>query len=176
MFENFSIVLFLLLLIYYIIFLSGILRGLHKLKPSKMETVIDEYISVIIPFRNEKENILESLWSLENQNYPKDKYEVIYVNDLSEDDSLDKIKTGIKAGNIKVLSIPHDYSLRGHKKRAISFGIQNSKGNIIVTTDADCIHHENWLRALLSCLSENTAFVSGPVEFGDDHSFLGKLQ
>ena len=61
---------FLLLLIYYSIFLVSILRGLSNLNQSKSELTIEEYISVIIPFRNESENIIENVKSIINQDYP----------------------------------------------------------------------------------------------------------
>ena len=135
-----------------------------------------ELISIIVPFRNESENILKCLDSITQQNYPVDKYEIIFVNDFSDDDSLYKITGAIKPANIKVLSVPEDFSVNAHKKRAIRFGIENSSGEIIVTTDADCIHHRNWLSSILKCMDKETGFVSGPVEFTETDSLFGKLQ
>ena len=169
-------VIFIFLLLNYLYFLSGIFRGLGKLSHSKLNTLPDEFISIIIPFRNESENILKSLESIENQNYPKDKFEVIYINDLSHDDSLDKLLSAEKSGNIKILSVPNNYSINAHKKRAIRFGIENSHGEIIVATDADCIHNENWLSSLIRMFDMNTGFVSGPVEFIENGSLFSKLQ
>ncbi|MHB9012251.1 MAG: glycosyltransferase [Ignavibacteriaceae bacterium] len=167
---------FLLLLTYYSFFLLEILSGLDKLTSTKGLSVPEEFISIIIPFRNESENILGSLRSLESQNYPKEKYEVIYVNDSSDDDSLQKILSAQKSSNIKVISVPDDFSTYAHKKRAIRFGISNSTGSIIITTDSDCVHNKKWIQQMVSCFDNETGFVSGPVEFIEEKTLFEKLQ
>ncbi len=170
------LLIFLFLLTYYSFFLSEILSGLDKLTSAKGISIPEEFISIIIPFRNESENILGSLRSLENQNYPKGKYEVIYVNDSSDDDSLQKILSAQKSSNIKVISVPDDFSTYAHKKRAIRFGISNSTGSIIITTDSDCVHNKEWLQQMVSCFDNETGFVSGPVEFIEEKTIFEKLQ
>ena len=156
------LVTFLVLLIFYSIFLFSVLIGINKLEKIKNINIPEETVSVIIPFRNESKNILESLRSLENQDYPKDRFEVIYVNDFSEDDSLEKIMETEKSCNIKVISVPEYSSKAALKKRAIQFGIENSKGEIIITTDCDCTHDSQWLKTMLSYYDEKTAFISVP--------------
>ena len=160
---------------YYSFFLLEILSGLDKLTSTKGISIPEEFISIIIPFRNESENILGSLRSLESQNYPKGKYEVIYVNDSSDDDSLQKILSAQKSSNIKVISVPDD-STYAHKKRAIRFGISNSTGSIIITTDSDCVHNKKWIQQMVSCFDKETGFVSGPVEFIEEKTLFEKLQ
>jgi cellulose synthase/poly-beta-1,6-N-acetylglucosamine synthase-like glycosyltransferase len=167
--------LFILLLVYYSYFLIKVLRGLKKLTPPEYKT-INEFVSVIIPFRNESDNILNSLCSIESQDYPKEKFEVIYADDSSSDDSLDKIIKANKSSNVKIISVPEVFSPNAHKKRAVRFGIKNSAGEIIVTTDADCTHNKEWLKTLLSCFDEDTGFVSGPVEFKESEGLFPKLQ
>ena len=168
------------LLLYYSYFLSGILRGLNNLIAESFKvtgtSLPDEYISIIIPFRNESQNILESLSSIEMQDYPKDKFEAIFVNDFSDDDSPELLRKAEKSLNIKFISVPEDYSKRQHKKRAIRFGIENSKGGIIVTTDADCIHNTKWLRTLVGGFDSGTGFVSGPVEFIEENTLFSRMQ
>ena len=169
-----------LLLLYYSYFLSGILRGINGLISESFKgqdtSIPDDYISIIIPFRNESPNILESLLSIERQDYPKDRFEAIFVNDFSDDDSLESLCKAEKSSNIKIISVPKDYSKYQHKKRAIRFGIENSMGGIIVTTDADCIHNTNWLRTLVSQFDEGTGFVSGPVEFIEEATLFNRMQ
>lgn len=176
MIDNILLIVFILLLINYIIFLLRIFSGLKNLKSCDVDFMSEDFVTVIIPFRNETENILRSLKSIEAQNYPKEKYEVLFVNDFSQDDSLQKISDCKKSDNIKILSVPSDYSMNAHKKRAIRFGMQNAKGKIIVTTDADCNHNVDWLKSLLSCMKDDVGFVSGPVEFYSNESFFSKLQ
>ncbi|MBK7378079.1 MAG: glycosyltransferase [Ignavibacteriales bacterium] len=176
MIDNILLIVFILLLINYIIFLLRIFSGLKNLKSCDVDFMPEDFVTVIIPFRNETENILHSLKSIEAQNYPKEKYEVLFVNDFSQDDSLQKISDCKKSDNIKILSVPSDYSMNAHKKRAIRFGIQNAKGKIIITTDADCNHNVDWLKSLLACMKDDVGFVSGPVEFYSNESFFSKLQ
>lgn len=176
MIETFLIILFILLLVHYTLFLLTIYKGLNKLKPKSYKSIPSEFISIIIPFRNEEEYILQTLKSIEDQNYPAEKFEVLFVDDNSTDLSRSIIEQNIKKNNIRVIAVPEDYSANAHKKRAIRFGIENSKGEIIVTTDADCVHSKNWLRNLLSYFDDDTAFISGPVEFILDKNLFSKLQ
>jgi len=170
------IIIFILLLAHYIFFLMKILSGLNKLKPSTTISILEEFISVIIPFRNEEKNILANLKSVEAQDYPKEKFEVIYINDSSEDNSLKLLQDNKITDNIIVLSVPEDFSVNAHKKRAVRYGIENSNGKIIVTTDADCLHNKQWLSSLVSNLDEATGFVSGSVEFIDGRTLFSKIQ
>jgi len=167
---------FLLLLFYYSLFLISILRGLRRLKQSNNDLSPDDYISVIIPFRNESDNIFNNIESICSQNHPKEKYEVIYVDDNSSDDSLKKLGEFTKPDNIKILSLPKEYSPNAHKKRAIRYGIEQSKGDIIVTTDADCIYTDDWLSSLVNNFDDTVGFVAGPVEFKDNGDVFSKLQ
>ncbi len=136
----------------------------------------DEFISVLIPFRNEEKNILKVLKSIESQDYPEEKFEAIFIDDISSDNSKSLLEKNIRKKNIKVISVPEDYSVKAHKKRAIRYGIENSNGEIIVTTDADCIHKSVWLKTLLSYFDDKTGFVSGPVKFSDGKNLFAKLQ
>ncbi len=94
---------FIFLLIFYSAFLISILIGLKKLRSSKSNQIPEEFVSVIIPFRNESENIIAHVKSIINQNYPNDRYEVIYINDNSTDDSLQLLSEFSKPDRIKVL-------------------------------------------------------------------------
>jgi cellulose synthase/poly-beta-1,6-N-acetylglucosamine synthase-like glycosyltransferase len=165
-----------ILLFHYTVFLVVILNGLDKLNTSGTQNINNEFISIIVPFRNESENILESLKSLEAQNYTKNKFEIIFVNDSSDDNSLEKLKSASKSENVKVISVPENFSLNAHKKRAVRFGIENSKGSIIFTTDADCVQQPGWLKNMMSFFEENTGFLSGPVEFYNNDSVWGSIQ
>jgi len=170
------IIIFILLLAHYIFFLVKILSGLKNLQPSTSISIPEEFISVIIPFRNEEKNILANLKSIEAQNYPKEKFEIIYVNDFSEDNSLNLLQDNKLTDNIKVLSVPEKFSENAHKKRAVRYGIESSRGKIIVTTDADCLHEKKWLSSLVSNLDEEIGFVSGPVEFIEGETLFSKIQ
>ncbi len=174
--DNILLLFFAVLLIHYIIFLLVIYIGLRRLKVRQHPESPEEFVSVIIPFRNESENILNSLSSIEKLTYPKHNFEVIYVNDHSTDNSAELLRKADKSFNINIIDVPEDYSPGAHKKRAIRFGIENSKGDIIVTTDADCVHQSDWLLIMASCLNNTTGFVAGPVKFIEKNNLFSKLQ
>jgi cellulose synthase/poly-beta-1,6-N-acetylglucosamine synthase-like glycosyltransferase len=174
--ESIFLLIFLALAVYYFLFLLKIFFGLGKLQIKGDKDLINEFISIIVPFRNEEENIEEVYLSLVNQNYPKDKYEIIFINDSSTDNSKSILKKIANAPNICIYDAVDDDSSKAHKKRAVTFGIEQSRGEIIVTTDADCIHPNTWLRSLLKYLDSSTAFISGPVKFDNSENLFEKIQ
>ena len=176
MIENILFLIFLILSIHYVIFLSKVYSGLSKLKNKVSEKIPDEFVSIIVPFRNEEKNILNTYSSLTSQNYPQEKFEIIFVNDSSDDSSFQLLDNLQKKETVFIYSVPKDYSANAHKKRAIRFGIEKSKGEIIVTTDADCIHKKDWLKNLLKFMNKETGFVSGPVEFISKGNLFSKMQ
>ena len=176
MIENILVAVILILLLHYVYFLIRIYFGLGKLKQNSQDRIPEEFVSIIVPFRNEEKNILKTYTSLTSQNYPQEKYEIIFVNDSSDDNSLELLSNLPKKENVSVYSVPNDYSINAHKKRAIRFGIEKSKGEIIVTTDADCIHSNDWLKNLLKFMDVKTGFVSGPVEFVAESNLFSRMQ
>jgi cellulose synthase/poly-beta-1,6-N-acetylglucosamine synthase-like glycosyltransferase len=170
------LIILMFLLFHYAYFLIKIIIGLGKLSSFSQNHNTAYLVSIIIPFRNESKNILRSLTSIEQLNYPDEKLEIIYVDDNSTDDSFYLVDTNKKKNNIRILKLPEEIFLKGNKKRAVQYGIENCRGDIIVTTDADCIHHKNWLIHLLSCFDSETAFVSGPVQFMNASNIFSKIQ
>jgi len=173
------LVLFILLTaLFYFLFLIRISLGLDKIKTLRnvLKTKDENFISVIIPFRNEENKILKNLESIRKLNFDKTKFEVIYVDDNSTDNSVAVLKKEITESNIKIISVESKDVNTGHKKIAVNFGINNSKGNIIFTTDADCLVPVDWLKIISSEFDENTAFVSGAVKFNSDGSLWHTLQ
>ncbi len=152
-----------MLLLFYISFLLKINKGLLKIKSAQSNKFVhenNEFVSVIIPFRNESETIVENLRCLENQNIPIDKYEVIYIDDRSDDDSLQKLKSSISKNNISAYSVENIDHERAHKKRAIELGMEKAKGDIIILTDADCINESTWISSMVAEFSSNTGLTS----------------
>ncbi|NLJ06988.1 MAG: glycosyltransferase [Sphingobacteriales bacterium] len=135
--------------------------------------------SVIVPFRNEIANLPVIFESLMQQNYPKEHFEVIFIDDSSEDDGhnylINKIK-GSDAIRFKVLSLK-DTALTG-KKNALTKAIESAENEWIVTTDADCSMLAGWLSTIATYITDNQKLVmiSGPVSYSDENSLFQKLQ
>lgn len=166
------------LLVYYLLFLSGVNHGISKVFADRKNFRSNYYptVSVIIPFRNESEVILKSLESIRKTEYPSDKLEVVYVDDNSDDDGYEKLKNAIREENIKLIRTESTGGGRGEKKRAIQTGIKYSSGEIIFTTDADCTHGREWLSTMVSKFEEKVGFVSGPVAYEEEKKLFTKIQ
>jgi len=117
-------------------------------------------ISVVIAARNEEENIGKLLASLEIQTYPNYLFEVIVVDDHSTDNTATIIQSFTFA---KLIRLQFD-NINSYKKKAIETGIAAASGDLIVTTDADCIAKENWLKTIAAFKEEtNAVFIAAPV-------------
>ena len=162
--------------VFYFGFLGKVYFGLKSLRRTMIKNDKKCFVSVIIPFRNESEVIIGCLKSLEAQTYPIEQFEIIFVNDFSDDDSVAKLISEKTLPNIHVISVPADFQKMSPKKRGIKYGIDNSKGEFIVTTDADCVHKREWLATMVSAFNEQTGFISGPVRFSDSDKLLNQIQ
>ncbi len=156
--QHFMTILFFLALIFLVIYCSLLLyyRKAWKSIPEPVSTpqlpIINYQLSitVIIPARNEAGNLYDLLTSLTHQTYPAALFEVIVVDDYSTDDTANIVKK-FPAPNIHLISLKEilkDEKINSYKKKAIEAGIATSKGELIVTTDADCFMGENWLQTI----------------------------
>ncbi len=170
------LLIFLLLLVNYLVFLYKIREGIKIVENSQSSNPINDFVSIIVPFRNEEKNIRKSVESLSGQNYDCDKFEIIYVDDNSDDNSVSVLESTITAKNIKIIKSPISSEKNAHKKLALQSAINQAKGEIIVTTDADCFHGKDWLKTLISSFDNKVGFVSGPVEFVSDGSLFNEVQ
>ncbi len=128
-------------------------------------------MSVIVPFRNESENLPALISSFDHLNLQELSVEFLFVNDHSTDD-FDSIFDGLKHGH-KLIQLPEELS---GKKAAINFGIQQSKGDVIITTDADCEVNPNWLRVIHNYFQDDSVNMAfGGVTFRSNGIF-DKLQ
>lgn len=132
-------------------------------------------ISVVVALRNEEENIDNLLLSLTSQDYSKDLYEIVLVNDHSSDSTLEKImQWANRTGNSTILELPKDLS---GKKQAVALGVDKAKHDYIVLTDADCTHPTTWLKAISSQLEySGSSMVIGPVMLSPSRSLFQKFQ
>lgn len=131
-------------------------------------------ISVVVAFRNESNHLKNLLTNLLNQNYPSELMEIILVNDHSEDQGNAVIKSFLKENKSNKISV---IQAKGYgKKAALYEGILKANGNLIVTTDADCTVHENWLIKIASFFEqEKPLIILGPVVYSNQKGWLKKF-
>ena len=125
-------------------------------------------ISIIIPARNESANIRACLDSICLQSYPAHLYEVLVIDDHSTDDTASIVKN-YPATNIRLISLQdvlQNGIINSYKKKAIEIAISRATGQLIVTTDADCIIPEKWLQTIAEFYGQtNAALMVMPVAF-----------
>ncbi len=130
-------------------------------------------VSVIIPVRNEEENIARCLQSLSEQNISKDFFEVILVNDHSEDNTVNIAKRFGQQLNLKIFNLSEGET---GKKEALSLGVKNCKALLFLTTDGDCVYSSGWIRNMLLYYRQHKDFlIAGPVYFHPPKSIFQRL-
>lgn len=100
-------------------------------------------LSVIIPFHNEETRIDDLIESLNNQKIWPENIELIFVNDFSDDKTVEVIEQKLK----RPFRFIHQSKKKG-KKQAIHEGVQNAQHDVILTLDADVKPGENYFNAL----------------------------
>jgi len=118
-------------------------------------------VSVIVAARNEERSIGPCIASLLAQTYPRDRYEVIVVDDASEDGTR-AICENLAAEDRRIRVIPAAVktNLRG-KVNALATGIRESHGELIMITDADCTVPPTWIEATVSHYEPGVGIVGG---------------
>jgi cellulose synthase/poly-beta-1,6-N-acetylglucosamine synthase-like glycosyltransferase len=137
--------------------------------------------SVIIPARNEEVFIGACLQSVLTQQYPADHFEVIVINDHSTDQTESIIRRfQQRHPNLHLLNLA-DYTgtenLNAYKKKAIELAISTARYEWIITTDADCVVSDQWLRFYNGYIQQkDPVFIAAPVCFTDGTDFLSRFQ
>jgi len=115
-------------------------------------------VSIIIPTLNRKEVLKEALFSLNKVDYPRDRLEVVVVSDGSTDGT-NKLIPQVKVKlNYKFIFVKKK---RGGISQAKNTAIRKSKGQIIVSTDDDCLFRKKWLKNLIKPFSDSLVGAAG---------------
>jgi cellulose synthase/poly-beta-1,6-N-acetylglucosamine synthase-like glycosyltransferase len=169
-------IIFLILVIVYSLLIAVFFISWKKLKPFKPFTNNAEvFASVIIPARNEVLNISELLIDLQSQDYLPAKFEIIVVNDHSEDNTLASANSFVtKINNLTIIDLPE--STFG-KKAALFSAIEKAKGELIITLDADCRVGNSWLTTICEFYEKfKPKMVIAPLLYSDEKSWFDKVQ
>jgi len=172
-----AVVGYVLLMIFY----SYCFRRLSPFHPSPASSEQDIFFSVLIPARNETDSISHCIHSVFSNAYPPDCFEVIVIDDFSEDDTpLQVIDLQKQYKNLRLIQLkdyPAGTTTTLYKKQAIETGIRESRGTWIVTTDADAQVPGTWLRTLHAYIQQNDpVFIAAPVIFHTGKSILSVFQ
>lgn len=153
------------LLLLYCLLILFYWYGYNRIPYSKDWFEPKHSFSILVSARNEAENIAKCLDSILTQNYPTSLYEVIVINDRSEDETAAIVNAYVqKYSHVKLLHTT-DKTYEG-KKMAITYGFEQALYDYCILTDADCIVPNTWLIEYNSFLVTNPAqFIYAPVTF-----------
>lgn len=156
----------------YILFIGQLIYGFNRMKRfSKKEFIPKTSFSIVVPFRNEKENLPNLLHSISLLNYPKDLMEVILV----DDDSEEVFSVQYSVFSLKV--IKNERKSNSPKKDAIETAIQIAKNDWIITTDADCLVQKDWLTIYDQYIQENEVdMIASGVCYLPKNGFISAFQ
>lgn len=165
-------IIFITALTFYILQLILFTIGVAKSFPKDEQQL--PTITVIVAARNEEKSILECISSLDNLIYPENKIEIIIVNDGSTDLTGEIIADYIKDKSKFKMIVPGKQigTLKG-KTNALANALNISKGEIILTTDADCTVSPTWVKTIVSYYAEDVGFVGGFTTQTDKITFEG---
>ncbi|HMT29692.1 MAG TPA: glycosyltransferase [Bacteroidia bacterium] len=154
--------------------------NLYSSQPTASATSHSIFVSVIVAVRNEEKTILNLLEILNQQKYPHQFYEIIISNDHSEDQTefvCNEFINKLLVSHPRITFLnPGKTDLTG-KKAALERAIAISRGELILTTDADCIPTTNWIESFVNVYTATHAkMITGFVKMNAGKSVFLKLQ
>ena len=178
-FELLQILLNIVLIItaLYLIIIAAFTFGLYNLKEKfySFNKKNITKVSVLIAARNEEKNIEKLLQTIYNQTFPKELYEVIIVDDHSEDDT--RIKVNNFINNHKDINIRLLEATSEGKKKAISQALHNAENELIMVTDADCELNSKWIETVVAFYQDKKCkMILAPVLLSPANNLFEKMQ
>ncbi|WP_027002814.1 glycosyltransferase [Hugenholtzia roseola] len=149
------------------------LEPIKKAESSENEAFSKEIplLSILVPFRNEISNLPLLAEDLKKQTYPTSHFEVIFINDFSDDGGEIWLKEWIAAQKLEhktnfiLLDLAElekeyrqkdpNFSIGEGKKNALTWGVKQAKGDYILTTDADCRLGQQWISHFAAYYAQN---------------------
>ncbi len=162
-----------LISVLYLILIWYLILGWNRLPLFQLQQLPPKIqFSVIIPFRNESNNLPTLLYSLSALKYPTDLFEILLVNDESEDNSVEICKEfQLNHPELQIQILENNRKSNSPKKDAILTAINKSKYEHIITTDADCEVPLFWLQVFNEkILASKSKLIAGPVGFLESNS------
>ena len=159
----------------------GFWRVRRQPPPSPPDT--EPSVSIVIPARDEADQIKDCIDRILACDYPNDRLEVIVVDDFSTDATAQRVRAsqpafaGATEPTVRLLQLEQKQQDNGgHKPEAVARGVEAASGTVVLTTDADCIVGPNWIRSMVRRCTPETPFVAGAVRYRFSHRYFERLQ
>jgi cellulose synthase/poly-beta-1,6-N-acetylglucosamine synthase-like glycosyltransferase len=146
----------------YILFGLFFLTGMRRIKISKKDITNWPTVSIVIAARNEEENLTNILQDLSNLDYPGELLEIVIADDRSTDNTWSLIKHfSDQHYYIHGVQIKEKSTSMTPKKYALTKAIEQSNGEIILSSDADCRIPRGWVKSMVEQLQNGVGIVVG---------------
>ncbi|HEX9827497.1 MAG TPA: glycosyltransferase [Flavobacteriaceae bacterium] len=168
----------LIITLFYVVLIGSFVLGFDKVEEFQLKDIpAKTKFTIIVPFRNEAEHLPLLLKSISELNYPKERFEFIFVDDESSDNSVKLIEKFLGKFHNGSRIINNNRQTNAPKKDAISTALAIANYEWIVTTDADCILPKYWLDTF-DCFiqSHDVNYIVAPVTYTKVHSFFERFQ
>lgn len=157
--------------------LAWFTRGWYRLEMCELKAEHPSTtVTIIVPARNEESFIRQCLEGLIAQDFPGQLFEIIVVDDHSNDSTL-QIVRDIAQFTDRIKLRVYSLSEAEGKKAAIKLAMKFATGTLVLCTDADCSHPKGWVSAMVKCFElESPVFISAPVLLKSNGRFFGLFQ
>jgi len=135
-------------------------------------------VSVIVPAKNEEKTLAKTINSLLKINYPKDKLQIIIVNDGSTDNTEKVAKSLInKNPSFEMLLVNRRANGSSRKAAALNFGLKFVNGEFVACLDSDTYVSQNSLKRMLAHFEDrNVGSVISGIRVINPDNIYGKIQ
>ena len=181
MFIQLLVIITFLLVIDYVVFIYKISTDWEKKNEAEILVTNNlPFLSIVIAARNEELRITKCLENITANDYPIDKYEIIVIDDHSEDETYSLLNTS-NIPNLRIFPL-ENFLIEGeriisYKKKALELGVKMAYGDYILFTDADVIVPKTWIGTMLLYITQyQKKIVTGPIQYESDGSFLQDFQ
>lgn len=171
-----------LFVFFYLGFVLYLFVGWNYLKyqPLKRTATINPLATVVLPIRNESENIKRVLADLQNQENLN--FQLLIVDDFSTDNTVSVVKSFLLQSTMQAELIElkdilsENKSLSNNKKSAISEGVKRATGELIICIDGDVQLNTGWFQSMYAYFNTyDVVFFSANVLYTHQNSFLGRF-
>lgn len=155
-------------------------QHLQQYVPAAGDSGFHTKVSIIIPARDEERHILTCLEAVCLQSYPKDLMEIMVVNDHSTDRTAELVRN-FASKNVRLINLADHLKegslLNSYKKKAIETAVGLCTGELIITTDADCVMHKYWVETVAGFYEHHGyKFIAAPVSYYRENDFFKVFQ
>jgi cellulose synthase/poly-beta-1,6-N-acetylglucosamine synthase-like glycosyltransferase len=160
----------------YVLLIRRYLEGWNSIQEyHDQSNISDLNVTVIIAFRNEEKNLPPLFDSLVEQSYPNSAFDIIFIDDHSEDKSASLVRDFVSSGaNARLISME---SSDTGKKKALALAALEARGKLLLFTDADCIPGKEWIKTIVSRYRrDKPVLIASPVIIKPGSSFFSRFQ